>query len=77
MADLEAIAALGIDRQALAAELGFAAVSENSVDAVSDRDYVVEFLAWAALTQVHLSCLAEDLIVWASREFGFVEIAEA
>jgi len=68
---------LGIDRQALAAELGFAAVSENSVDAVSDRDYVVEFLAWAALVQVHLSCLAEDLIVWASREFGFVEIAEA
>jgi len=68
---------LGIDRQALAAELGFAAVSENSVDAVSDRDYVVEFLAWAVLVQVHLSCLAEDLIVWASREFGFVEIAEA
>lgn len=68
---------LGIDRQALAAELGFAAVSENSIDAVSDRDYVVEFLAWAALVQVHLSCLAEDLIVWASREFGFVEIAEA
>ena len=68
---------LGIDRQALAAELGFTAVSENSVDAVSDRDYVVEFLAWAALVQIHLSCLAEDLIVWASREFGFVEIAEA
>jgi argininosuccinate lyase len=68
---------LGIDRQALAAELGFAAVSENSVDAVSDRDYVVEFLAWAALVQVHLSCLAEDLIVWASREFGFVQVAEA
>ncbi|MFB0538350.1 MAG: argininosuccinate lyase [Anaerolineae bacterium] len=68
---------LGIDRQALAAELGFAAVSENSVDAVSDRDYVIEFLAWAALVQVHLSCLAEDLIVWASREFGFVQVAEA
>ncbi len=67
----------GIDRQALAAELGFAAVSENSIDAVSDRDYVVEFLAWAALVQVHLSCLAEDLVVWASREFGFVEVADA
>jgi argininosuccinate lyase len=66
----------GIDRRALAAELGFAGVSENSVDAVSDRDYVVEFLAWATLVQVHLSCLAEDLIVWASREFGFVEVAE-
>jgi argininosuccinate lyase len=68
---------LGIDRQALAAELGFAAVSENSVDAVSDRDYVVEFLAWAALVQTHLSCLAEDLIVWASREFSFVQVDEA
>jgi argininosuccinate lyase len=68
---------LGIDRRALAAELGFAAVSLNSVDAVSDRDYVVEFLAWAALVQIHLSCLAEDLIVWASREFGFVQVDEA
>jgi argininosuccinate lyase len=67
----------GIDRQSLAAELGFAAVSENSVDAVSDRDYVVEFLAWAALVQVHLSGLAEDLILWASREFGFVQVADA
>ena len=66
-----------IDRRALAAELGFDGVSENSIDAVSDRDYVVEFLAWAALVQVHLSCLAEDLILWASREFGFVEIADA
>jgi len=66
-----------IDRRALAAELGFAGVSENSIDAVSDRDYVVEFLAWAALVQVHLSGLAEDLIVWASREFGFVQVAEA
>jgi argininosuccinate lyase len=68
---------LGIDRRALAAELGFAAVSENSVDAVSDRDYVVEFLAWAVLVQIHLSSLAEDLIVWASREFGFVQVNEA
>ena len=67
----------GIDRQALAAELGFAAVAENSVDAVSNRDYVVEFLAWAALVQVHLSRLAEDLIVWASHEFGFVQLDDA
>jgi argininosuccinate lyase len=66
-----------VDRQALAAELGFAAVSENSVDAVSDRDYVVEFLTWAALVQTHLSGLAEDLIVWASREFGFVQVSDA
>ena len=68
---------LGIDRGALAAELGFAAVAQNSVDAVSDRDYVVEFLAWAALLQVHLSGLAEDLIIWSSREFGFVQVDEA
>ena len=68
---------LGIDRQALAVELGFAAVAENSIDAVSDRDYAVEFLAWAALVQVHLSGLAEDLIVWATREFGFVTVDEA
>jgi argininosuccinate lyase len=67
----------GIDRQELAACLGFTGVAQNSIDAVSDRDFVVEFLAWAALVQVHLSNLAEDLIVWASREFGFVEVAEA
>ncbi len=66
-----------IDRQALAADLGFAAVSQNSVDAVCDRDFVVEFLAWAALVQVHLSALAEDLILWSSQEFGFVQIDEA
>ncbi|RLC96241.1 MAG: argininosuccinate lyase [Chloroflexi bacterium] len=66
-----------IDRQTLAADLGFDGVAENSVDAVSDRDYVVEFLTWAALVQVHLSGLAEDLVLWASREFGFVEIADA
>ena len=67
----------GIDRRALAADLGFAAVSENSVDAVDDRDYVVEFLGWAALLQVHLSGLAENLILWASQEFGFVELDDA
>ncbi len=67
----------GIDRRWLAAELGFAGVSENSVDAVDDRDYVVEFLSWAALLQVHLSGLAENLILWATREFGFVEVDEA
>jgi argininosuccinate lyase len=67
----------GIDRQALAAELGFVTVTENSVDAVSDRDYVVELLAWAALVQVHFSNLAEDLILWSSREFGFVQVDDA
>jgi len=67
----------GIDRQALAQTLGFEKVAPNSIDAVNDRDYVVEFLAWAALTQTHLSNLAEDLIIWASREFDFVEIDDA
>ena len=67
----------GIDRLALARELGFRGITENSVDAVGDRDYVVEFLAWAALLQVHLSGLAEDLIVWSSHEFGFVQLDDA
>ena len=66
-----------IDRQALAEELGFAELCENSIDAVSDRDFCVEFLAWAALLQVHLSGLAEDLAIWSSREFGFVELDDA
>ncbi|MEA3239311.1 MAG: argininosuccinate lyase [Candidatus Bipolaricaulota bacterium] len=67
----------GIDREWLSGELGFSGVSENSVDAVNDRDYIVEFLAWAALVQVHLSQLAEDLILWSSHEFGFVELDDA
>jgi argininosuccinate lyase len=66
-----------IDRQFLAGELGFAAISTNSLDAVGDRDYVLEFLSWAAITQVHLSRLAEDLIIYSSREFGFVELDDA
>lgn len=65
-----------INREALAEGLGFAGVTENSLDGVSDRDFAAEFLFWAALVQVHLSNLAEDLIVWASREFGFVQIGE-
>jgi argininosuccinate lyase len=69
--------ALGIDRHFLAAELGFRALCENSMDAVSDRDFVAEFLFWAALLQTHLSRLAEDLILWSSAEFGFVELDDA
>ncbi len=68
---------LGIDREFLAQALGFAALSANSMDAVGDRDYIVEFLSWAAISQTHLSRLAEDLIIYSSREFGFVEIADA
>ena len=66
-----------LDRAALAAELGFAASSANSLDAVSDRDFVVEFLAWGALLGVHLSRLAEDLILWSNPQFGFVRVADA
>lgn len=66
-----------IDRSALAETLNFDSISENSLDAVSDRDYVVEFLSWAALTQTHLSGWAEELIIWASSEFGFLEIDDA
>jgi argininosuccinate lyase len=69
--------ALGIDRQFLAQQLDFAHLAENSMDAVSDRDHIIEFLAWAALLQVHLSRLAEDLITWSSAEFGFVELDDA
>ncbi|MGC9468153.1 MAG: argininosuccinate lyase [Anaerolineae bacterium] len=67
----------GLDRAALAEALGFEAVSHNSLDAVADRDFAAEFLFWAALLQTHLSRLAEDLIIYASAEFGFVELDDA
>src|SRR5262249_1636066 len=66
-----------IDREALARDLGFAAASANSLDAVSDRDYLVEFMAAAAIVGVHLSRLAADLTLWATAEFGFVEFSDA
>ena len=69
--------AFGVDRIGLAHELGFADVSQNSIDAVSDRDFVVEFLSWAALLGVHLSRLAADLVLWSSAEYGFIRIDEA
>jgi len=67
----------GLDRGELASDLGFGSLTQNSIDAVNDRDFVVEFLSWAALLQVHLSNLAEDLIIWSSHEFGFVQVDEA
>ncbi len=69
--------AFGIDRFALARRLGFEGVSSNSIDAVSDRDFIIEFLFWASLVQVHISRLAEDLILYASAEFGFVTLDDA
>src|SRR5207245_466119 len=69
--------AFPVDREALARELGFASVTLNSLDAVSDRDYVLEYLAAAAVAGMHLSRLAADLSLWATAEFAFVEFADA
>jgi argininosuccinate lyase len=66
-----------IDRARVAELLGFPRLAENSLDAVSDRDFVAEFLAGAALIMVHLSRWSEELILWSSAEFGFIEIGDA
>jgi argininosuccinate lyase len=66
-----------LDREFMAQELGFSKVSTNSLDAVSDRDFVIEYEAAAAIAMMHLSRLAEELILWSSSEFGFIEIGEA
>jgi argininosuccinate lyase len=66
-----------IDRQAVAERLGFEGVSENSLDAVSDRDFVIEFIGAAALIMIHLSRLAEDFIIYSTSEFGFLELSDA
>ncbi len=66
-----------IDRPFLAQELGFSRISENSIDAVSDRDFIVEYQAAAAMTMMHLSRLAEEIVLWSSSEFGFAELDDA
>ena len=66
-----------IDRKAVAKELGFDAISANSMDAVSDRDHVIEFCSAAAIVMMHLSRLCEELILWSTQEYGFIEIADA
>jgi len=66
-----------IDREEVANLLGFSQVSRNSIDAVSDRDYLIEFCSCSAILMMHLSRLCEDLILWSSREFSFVEFDEA
>lgn len=68
---------LPIDRHLTAQLLGFERVTPNSLDAVSDRDYAVEFHTAASLILVHLSRLSEEIILWASQEFGFVELTDA
>ncbi|HSB10287.1 MAG TPA: argininosuccinate lyase [Blastocatellia bacterium] len=66
-----------LDRDAIARRLGFEALCENSVDAVSDRDFVIEFIGAAAIAMMHLSRLAEDLILYSTSEFGFIELSDA
>lgn len=66
-----------IDREELAAELGFSSLYENSMDAVSDRDYILEFLAGASITMMHLSRLSEEIILWSSQEFAFIELDDS
>ena len=66
-----------IDRQALANELGFEGVSKNSLDGVSDRDFCIEFLSECSLVMVHLSRIAEDIIIYSTSEFGLFELGDA
>lgn len=66
-----------VDREKMASELGLERVTENSIDAVSDRDALLEYLSAAAITMMHLSRFCEDLILWSSSEFGFVELDDA
>lgn len=66
-----------IDREFVARQLNFEAVYSNSLDAVSDRDYIMEFLSAASILMVHLSRLSEETILWCSREFSFVELDDA
>jgi argininosuccinate lyase len=66
--------AYDIDREFVAQELSFSQLSRNSMDAVSDRDFIIEYEAAASLCMMHLSRLAEELILWSSAEFGFIEI---
>ena len=66
-----------IDRRQVAAELNFGAVYDNSMDAVSDRDYLLDFLSFASVLMMHLSRLSEEVILWSSAEFGFIELDDA
>ncbi|HEY0458569.1 MAG TPA: argininosuccinate lyase [Pyrinomonadaceae bacterium] len=66
-----------IDRESVARQLGFDGVTANSLDAVSDRDFAIEFAGAGSILMMHLSRLAEDLIIYASNEFGFIELGDA
>ena len=66
-----------IDREMTAQLLGFSRICENSLDAVADRDFAIEFCACAALMMVHFSRMAEEMVLWSSQQFGFIELADA
>ena len=68
---------IALDRAFIARQLGFDGVSQNSMDAVSDRDFACEFLSACAITGMHLSRLCEDTVLWASSEFGFLRLSDA
>jgi argininosuccinate lyase len=70
-------AAYNLDRDFVANELGFGGLSHNSLDAVSDRDFVIEYMSAASICMMHISRLAEELVIWSSSEFGFVEIDDS
>jgi argininosuccinate lyase len=65
-----------LDRAAVAQALGFDGLCENSLDAVSDRDFAIEFVSWAAITMMHVSRLAEEIVLWMSQSFGFIDLAD-
>ncbi len=68
---------LPIDRAYVAKLLDFEGVSQNSIDAVSDRDFVIEFLSNSSVLMMHLSRLAEEIILWSTEEFNFLELPDA
>ncbi len=65
------------DRDVVAQELGFGGVAQNSIDAVSNRDFVLDYLSAAATCATHLSQLGAEIVLWSSEEFGFCEVADA
>ncbi len=66
-----------VDREFVAGKLGFDDVSANSIDAVSDRDFIIEFESASAITMMHLSRMAEEVVIWSTAEFGFIEVGDA
>jgi argininosuccinate lyase len=65
-----------LDREQVARTLGFDSVCQNSLDAVSDRDFALEFAAWAAITMMHVSRLAEEIVLWMNQNFGYIDLAD-